>query len=92
MKNRKLNTEYAAEFAQAAQKSPEAGALALVGMTTMLRVTDKGPNNTIRNLGYAFKHALAQIKPHMEDAAFTPAQQKSIQLAEDSLQVQRYSY
>ena len=92
MKVRKLNTEYAAEFAQAATKSPEAGALALVGMTTMMRLTDKGPNNTIRNLGYAFKHALKQIEPHMEGGAFTPAQQQSITMAEDSLQTRIYSY
>lgn len=92
MKNRKLNKEYAAEFAQAAAKSPEAGALALVDMTTMMRLTDIGPNNTIRNLGYAFKHALQQIKPHMDGGVFTPAQQDSIKMAEDSLQTYIYNY
>ncbi len=92
MSKRKLNSEYAADFTQAAGKSPEAGALALVGITTMLKRCDRGPNNTIRNLGYAFKHALAQIKPHMEDKTFTPAQEESVKLAEDALMTRIYSY
>lgn len=91
-RSRKQNAEYAQEFRDAVSKSPEAGALALVGMTTMMRLTDKDGNGGVRNLGYAFKYALEQIKPHMEGGNFSADQQSAIDMAGDSLMSHIYSY
>ncbi len=91
-RERLTNKDYAAEFTAAAENSIEAGAMSLVSATTMLRLTDKRHDNGIRNLGYAFRHALQQIVPHMEGKTFTNRQRECIHQASDALMAHIHSY